>query len=710
MRVTLRTFLAYLDDKLDATDTKRIGRKVAKSDVARELIARIKRVMRRRRLTTPPASDPNDVAEFLDNQLPADKLIALEKLALRSDVHLAEVATCHHILTLLQSEPVPVPPTARARMYALVHRGQFTAAPQPAPSAKASTAGGEDDPLLLPVLRHGWLRWALPLAGIFLLAALGLALWQSLPDRKSNAGNGKSGPVVTAADKDKEERPRGEQPRKVSATKPTDLEKAPAHPTDPVKTRAEPADPVKTPAEPSDPPTKDRVVARYVGSPDGLPSVLVHRSGEDEPWKRVKPDDSVYSTGPLVNPPGYVSQLVTKKGAGLLLRGNVPEFALHPFLMESAVVLHKSDKFALDLKLLRGRVYLSNQARRGSVAVRLRFEDQVWDLTLQEPGTEVVVDLYKHFTRNNRAGEDPQAELYLVVLKGEAELRIDSETHELQAPPGPAGFRWDNLEQASGPTKVEAVRPTWNKRPAMDQRPARRMAAALEDLAERLEGKAVDIVLKEGATRDESSEDESSEAARRLSIYCMAALDQMGDLLDRLEDNDPAHQLDREAAVFSLRHWVGRSANQGGRLYRVEKSSGRRTGLLIDRKFRPADAEAILDLLHDLSDEDRRRGATYNALAARLEHPRVAVAELGYWHLLRLTIGSDVKLPRFNAAAPQEVRERAAAHVRRLVKNGKLPPSRRNKRPRRERGYETEEVLPGRAGESRLDDFAPAPD
>ena len=70
-RLTLRTLLAYLDDTLPASEIKDFGEKVAESDAAQELIARIKQVTRRRRLTVPPATgpsgiDPNDVAEYLE--------------------------------------------------------------------------------------------------------------------------------------------------------------------------------------------------------------------------------------------------------------------------------------------------------------------------------------------------------------------------------------------------------------------------------------------------------------------------------------------------------------------------------------------------------------------------------------------------------------------------------------------------------------------
>src|SRR5882672_1742077 len=125
MRLTLRTLLAYLDDTLEPGEIKQIGQKVAESDAAQELVARIKQVTRRRRLTTPPDGapdqrfDPNRVAAYLDNDLTAEEIAELEKICLESDVHLAEIAADHQILTLVLGEPALVPPTARRRMYAL---------------------------------------------------------------------------------------------------------------------------------------------------------------------------------------------------------------------------------------------------------------------------------------------------------------------------------------------------------------------------------------------------------------------------------------------------------------------------------------------------------------------------------------------------------------------------------------------------------------
>ncbi len=83
MRLTLRTLLAYLDDRLSPANAREIGQKIAKSPFATELEERIKSVVRRRRLAKESVDqktiDPNLIAEYLDDQLTPELVALIEK-------------------------------------------------------------------------------------------------------------------------------------------------------------------------------------------------------------------------------------------------------------------------------------------------------------------------------------------------------------------------------------------------------------------------------------------------------------------------------------------------------------------------------------------------------------------------------------------------------------------------------------------------------
>ncbi|MFO0816262.1 MAG: hypothetical protein U0796_23835 [Gemmatales bacterium] len=130
MRLTLRGLLAYLDDRLDPAMTAQVGDHVQEHDKLRQLTDRIKRVLRRRRLSTPDLADkqelpvhheddPNEVAAFLDGAMTYEQEADFEQICIDTDVYLAEVAACHQIMTS-GTEAYKVPPLARQRMYGLV--------------------------------------------------------------------------------------------------------------------------------------------------------------------------------------------------------------------------------------------------------------------------------------------------------------------------------------------------------------------------------------------------------------------------------------------------------------------------------------------------------------------------------------------------------------------------------------------------------------
>ena len=189
MRLTLRTLLAYLDGNLEPDDAEDIGKKIEESEFATKLVHTIRDCTQRPRLGSPSligrglAADPNTVAEYLEYRLGDDRVPEFERICLESEVHLAEVASCHQILTLVLGEPASVDPKTRERMYALAAQAdappvqseamrQAVAAPVVAPptSAVAPPIVRRAKPEVPEYLREStWSVW--PIVGVVLIAA-----------------------------------------------------------------------------------------------------------------------------------------------------------------------------------------------------------------------------------------------------------------------------------------------------------------------------------------------------------------------------------------------------------------------------------------------------------------------------------------------------------------------------------------------------------
>lgn len=196
MRLTLRYLLAYLHGlDLSPEDAQEIERRIQESERARKLVHRIRDVVRRLRLGAPSVSDrgqwldPNTVAEYLDHRLPDAQVPDFEKVCLESDVQLAEVASCHEILSRVLREPAEVDPVSRQRMYHLAE-----ALSQPAiPGAGTEPAGQLRSPdgseaALEPAAASAD-RWRVP---EYLRRGTGGAWWRTL------AGLGLAAAVILA--------------------------------------------------------------------------------------------------------------------------------------------------------------------------------------------------------------------------------------------------------------------------------------------------------------------------------------------------------------------------------------------------------------------------------------------------------------------------------------------------------------------------------
>lgn len=144
MRLTLRTLLAHLDRTLDPDDDAAIAAKLRESDFASRLVERVRACLQSDALESPAplatgtADDANRIGEYLDSVLAPEQVAEVERMCLESDAHLAEVAACHQILTLVLAKPAEIPAALRNRLYEL---GQELATDQ-------NTTNGKETPVV----------------------------------------------------------------------------------------------------------------------------------------------------------------------------------------------------------------------------------------------------------------------------------------------------------------------------------------------------------------------------------------------------------------------------------------------------------------------------------------------------------------------------------------------------------------------------------
>lgn len=119
MRLTLRTLLAYRDGVLSTVDREDLHRRIQQSEDAGNLLKRVNATANRIYGTSPMivgkglGGDPNSLAEYLDDVLISEKVPELERICLESDAYLAELASCHTLLSTAMSTRVTVPNAMR---------------------------------------------------------------------------------------------------------------------------------------------------------------------------------------------------------------------------------------------------------------------------------------------------------------------------------------------------------------------------------------------------------------------------------------------------------------------------------------------------------------------------------------------------------------------------------------------------------------------
>ncbi|HYV36137.1 MAG TPA: hypothetical protein VE988_10565, partial [Gemmataceae bacterium] len=291
---------------------------------------------------------------------------------------------------------------------------------------------------------------------------------------------------------------------------------------------------------------------------------------------------------------------------------------------EAAVIFHTSVDKVPEFTLDRGVVAVKNvvKAEKGVAVVRIRAGKQSWEITLRDPGSEVLVARFGRHepgTKLFQGGpkkefvDEPQMHFGVLVVKGHAVVNTGTHTYAMTAPPGPAMAAWDSatgLEIKRLESMPEEVR---NLEPAETEK-FKEICVITSKLASGDIGKGIDELL--------ASDNVSK---RRVAVACMGAFDDLPRLWAAMEN--AKHEDVREQAIHTMRNWIGRKP---GQLTKLQDQ------LTKEKKYSAVQIRTITTLLRGFDDTDRREPVIYQLLIDSLEVAPLPIRQLAHWHLERL--------------------------------------------------------------------------
>jgi hypothetical protein len=319
--------------------------------------------------------------------------------------------------------------------------------------------------------------------------------------------------------------------------------------------------------------------------------LLLGRPKPGDDWQVIPAKQALPAEELLIGITG--AQLDSENGAvGVSFIGNLGGLSKFP-IIESAVILHTPQQADFDFSLDRGRVEVTNKKESGAAHVRTHVRDAVWDLTLNEPGTTVLFELYGRwprgvpFSKKPDPKNAPTADLLIVVTKGTISLKHKGVEQAMSAPPGAALMEWDSVSgQDESPQHLDKL-PPWATTP--ETADSEQKKAMRDKLRDALASKGVDASLEDFLNSNDPLE-------RKYAVYALGALDKLARLGQAVRETK--HQDVWEDAVIALRHWIGRGPGQDQILYNrlIEKAN-----------YKPIQAETVLQLLHSFGDEQLAR-------------------------------------------------------------------------------------------------------
>jgi hypothetical protein len=525
------------------------------------------------------------------------------------------------------------------------------------------------------------MRWLLPVAAVLLIGVLAVVIYIEFPRETSVAVEQPKGnpfappPIPPPGPEDG-----GTKPAPPPVDQGTNNGQKPGGEKPSV-----PVAPAPGPAVRPEPPSKDR---REVGRYHAVPSILVSRRADaaDGSWQRLKDAARISTQDQLVSLAGYQSDLNLDSGLKLTLWGSTYEY--FTLYLESAVVLHAPPQgFDADFTLDRGAVLLANQKEKAQA--RVRFQGEVWDVTFEEPDTEVGVGLWGGYVQPYGSGEPPLALGFLMVRKGRASVRVSPFLEYDNIEPRKEGRRsvpvvifWDNQGKGTQRPVAYPTDPSYRPRLSVFDDPLRsdlveedlkqrikEIRAALDGMDRRLAGagKVEDMLIE--MLRPEELSPAGGLLKGMLAVRGLGAIDAVKDLVNVLDDSEKPAAL-RVEAITTLRHWIGCGPGQEDKVYDPKTRSG---VLTEGGKMAPSEAAIFVELLHTPVREQLDSPAYWAYLIDKLKLENLALRELAFFHLRRWV--PQWEKVRYNPVSEPEARLAGYAQWKRLIPDGSLPPN-----------------------------------
>ena len=684
MRLTLRTMLAWLDNVLEPADAELLGKKIGESTFATELTDRIRKVAKKVRMNAPKldgkgmGSDANTVSEYLDSALPQDRVGDFERVCLESDAHLAEVACCHQILTLVLGKAADVPIELRDRVYALGTTEKTAAKPAAAAGATAAAAtatapaagDAKPTPAVPDYLREGRKSNLGVLVGVlaatFLLVAVGLHLMGPFdgshplaqifggdqpvavnplpqpappsPPQPVPTPPTPVDPAVPTPDETPMPMPIPAPPEEavVPAPMPTPVPPVvPAPPETPetVKpTPTPPVDPAPKPPIVAEPPLPGVDVGRYVSDEQ----VMAFLTKADGLWMRLAPRAILTSGTRLVALPTFRPQIALASGVQITFAG------------DSSIVLEQpGESGASQMTIEYGRLTVVTAGGAGA-QVELNLAGVQGLVTLVDADSGLAIHVKRYLAPGADPSLTPPIPVIEIFTTGGRVAWHEAGQERVDIPP-------QHVRVYVGADPPETLGPF----AAPEWIDAKSIRPVDRDASLKLEGvlnpdRPLNLTLME-KTLDRQVE------VRALAARCLASLDEFDPVLKELADSR------------QYSYWAGEFAALRNALCRSEDSAA--VLLATIERLRPADLAELKQLILGYSPEQLAEKGDAAQLVKLLEHEQMDVRVLAFQNLISITGAMEFYLP---AKKPEDQKPAIANWKDRAAKGTimyKSPPS-----------------------------------